>query len=72
MELVLVLGIPALGAALLALLGERRRAADFNVAISLATLIAACALVVRVIVEGPMTLAHEQFFIDPFNVFLIA
>ena len=72
MELVLVLGIPVLGAALLALVGERRHAADFNVAISLATLIAAGALVLRVIVEGPMTMAHEQFFIDPFNVFLIA
>ncbi|MEO7326260.1 MAG: hydrogenase 4 subunit F [Dokdonella sp.] len=72
MELVLVLGIPVLGAALLALVGERRRAADINVAISLATLIAAGALVLRVIVEGSMTMAHEQFFIDPFNVFLIA
>lgn len=72
MELVLVLGIPVFGAVLLALVGAQRRAAELNIAISLATLIAAGALVLRVISEGPMTMGHEQFFVDPFNVFLIA
>jgi hydrogenase-4 component F len=71
-ELVLVLAIPAVGAILLALVGAQQRAAELNVVISFATLIAAGALVLRIIGEGPMTVAHEQFFVDPFNVFLIA
>ncbi len=72
MELALVLGIPLFGAVLLALIGAQRRAAELNVAISLATLIAAGALVLRIIGQGSMIVAHEQFFVDPFNVFLIA
>ncbi|MGA9341197.1 MAG: hydrogenase 4 subunit F [Rhodanobacteraceae bacterium] len=72
MELLLLLGIPLVGAIVLALVGARRGAADLNVAVSLATLIAAGALVRRIIGNGPMTAGHEQFFIDPFNVFLIA
>ncbi len=72
MELVLVLIIPVVGSILLALVGAWRRAAEVNVGISLATLIAAGALVLRIIGHGPMTVAHEQFFVDPFNVFLIA
>ena len=72
MELVLVLAIPVVGAILLALVGAQQRAAELNVVISFATLIAAAALVLRIIGEGPMTVAHEQFFVDPFNVFLIA
>jgi hydrogenase-4 component F len=72
LEIMLVLGIPLLGAALLALVGARRYAAELNVAVSLATLFAAAALVVRIIQSGPMTVANEQFFIDPFNVFLVA
>jgi hydrogenase-4 component F len=71
-ELVLVLAIPVVGSILLALLGAQRRAAEINVGISLATLLAAGALVFRIIGGGPMTVAHEQFFVDPFNVFLIA
>ena len=38
MDLLLVLGIPLLGALLLALLGARRCAAELNVGVSLATL----------------------------------
>ncbi|MFC5581176.1 hydrogenase 4 subunit F [Rhodanobacter terrae] len=72
MELVLVLAIPAVGAILLALVGAQQRAAELNVVISFATLIAAAALVLRIIGAGPMTVAREQFFVDPFNVFLIA
>ncbi len=72
MEILLVLGFPLLGAALLAVVGAQRHAAEVNVAVSLATLLAAAALVVRIIHGGPMTVAHEQFFIDPFNVFLVA
>ena len=64
--------MPLVGAAVLALVGARRYAAELNVAVSLATLLAAAALALRVIHDGPMTVAHEQFFIDPFNVFLVA
>src|SRR5450631_2775124 len=39
---------------------------------SLATLMAASLLVLRVIRFGPMLFGHEQFFVDPFNVFLVA
>ena len=72
MQLVLVLLIPVVGSILLALIGAQRRAAEVNVAISFATLIAAGALVLRITGHGPMTVLHEQFFVDPFNVFLIA
>jgi hydrogenase-4 component F len=71
-ELLLVLGFPLLGTLLLALLGSRRFAAELNVTISLATLIAAALLVLRVIRHGPFLVWHEQFFVDPFNVFLVA
>ena len=72
MELLLLLGLPLLGTLLLALFGARRFAAELNVAFSLATLLAASLLVVRVIRDGPQLVWHEQFFVDPFNVFLVA
>lgn len=72
MELWLVLGMPFLGTFVLALLGARRYAAEVNVAISLATLLAASLLVIRVIRNGPLLVGHEQFFVDSFNVFLVA
>ena len=72
MELLLVLGVPVLGALVLALVGDRRHAPEVNVLMSLFTLVAAVLLVARVIRHGPMLVWHEQFFIDPFNVFLVA
>ena len=72
MELLLVLGVPLLGALVLAIVGARRYAANINVLMSLATLAAAGLLVLRVIRNGPMLVWREQFFIDPFNVFLVA
>jgi hydrogenase-4 component F len=71
-ELLLVLVTPLLGALLLAFAGAHRRAPEINVTTSLATLGFAVLLVLRVIRHGPMTVANEQFFVDPFNVFLIA
>jgi hydrogenase-4 component F len=70
-ELAFVLALPALGALLLAWFGAHRRAAEINVAFSLATFLASCALTLRVINEGRLILADKQFFIDPFNVFLV-
>ena len=72
MELFAVLAIPLAGCLFLGLFGARRRAAEANVAISLATLIAAVLLTLRVMENGPLLAGREQFFVDPFNVFLVA
>ena len=39
---------------------------------SFATFVASAVLTVRVITDGPMTAFNEQFFVDSFNVFLVA
>jgi len=72
MEITLVLGFPLLGGLLLALVGHKRWAPEVNALMSLTTLVAASALTRRVITDGPMTALEEQFFVDPFNVFLVA
>ena len=71
MELLVLLAVPLLGAVCLAALGASERAPEINVGFSLATFLAACALTNRVIDEGSLSAAREQFFIDPFNVFLV-
>ena len=71
-EVVAVLGLPLAGAVLLALIGERRVAPAVNVTMSGATFAAAVALTARVIADGPMLVLDRQFFVDPFNVFLVA
>jgi hydrogenase-4 component F len=71
-ELALLLASPLAGAIAMGFLGARRRAPDLNAAASLATFLAACALTARVIREGNLVLWREQFFLDPFNVFLVA
>lgn len=72
MEIVLVLCLPLLGAIAQALLGSRRFAPELNVGFSLATLVASAVLVLRIVRYGPMSVGHEQFFVDSFNVFLVA
>ncbi|HET7096471.1 MAG TPA: hydrogenase 4 subunit F [Casimicrobiaceae bacterium] len=71
-EIVAVLGTPLVGAALLALLGGRSFAATINVSASFVTLVAAVALTVRVLVDGPLLVIERQFFVDSFNVSLVA
>ena len=71
-ELLFLLGIPAAGAIALAFCGARRDAPEINAAFSLGTFAAACALTLRVVGHGPAVLWREQFWIDPFNVFLVA
>src|SRR5450631_2213230 len=71
MEFVLLLAIPLGGAVVLGIFGARRFAPGLNALLSAATLVAACALTVRVIADGNLLFAREQFFIDPFNVFLV-
>jgi hydrogenase-4 component F len=64
--------MPLAGGIALALFGHWPRAAELNVAFSLLTFIAAAVLVARVVADGPITAAGEQFFIDSLNVFLVA
>jgi len=71
-EFAALLVTPLAGALLLAVWGARPRAAELNVALSFLTFLAAAALTARVISEGNLTAAREQFFLDPFNVFLVA
>jgi hydrogenase-4 component F len=71
-EFVVLLATPLVGALVLAAWGARPRAAEINVALSLVTFLAAAALTARVISEGNLTAGREQFFLDPFNVFLVA
>src|SRR3972149_6844693 len=56
-ELALLLGSPLLGAAMLAVVGHRARAPELNATFSVLTLLAAAALVARIVVQGPVTLA---------------
>src|SRR5512140_876517 len=67
----LVLGIPLVGGITLALFGHRDEARDINVAFSLGTFLAACVLTAKVVSDGPLFAWHEEFFIDPLNVFLV-
>jgi len=71
-EILWLLGVPLLGGVLLALFGHKRWAPELNAAMSLATFIAAAVLTTRIVNQGPMTAFGEQFFIDSFNVFLVA
>jgi hydrogenase-4 component F len=70
--LLLVLGIPLAGAAVLGLIGHRDHAPAVNVAFSLATLVASAFLTAIVIADGPLLVLQEQFFVDSLNVFLVA
>ena len=72
MEFAVLLGTPLIGALVFAVGGAGRRAPEANAACSLITFAAAVALAVRIVAGGSLTVAHEQFFIDPFNVFLVA
>jgi hydrogenase-4 component F len=71
-EVTLVLGVPLVGGLLLALAGHKRWAPELNALMSFVTLSAAALLTARVITHGPLTALEEQFFVDPFNVFLVA
>ncbi|MGH8123720.1 MAG: hydrogenase 4 subunit F [Rudaea sp.] len=72
MALLWLLGIPLLGSVVLALFGARRWAAELNVMFGACTFLASIALTVRVMSGGSFLLGNEQFFVDPFNVFLVA
>jgi hydrogenase-4 component F len=71
-EVFAVLGMPILGALVLAAVGERDEAPIVNIVVCGLTLLAAAALTVRVISAGSLLVADKLFFVDPFNVFLVA
>ena len=71
MPLLWILAVPLIGAAFLGLFGNRERAFEMNTAFSLATFVVAVIITVRVIHNGPFLTFHEQFFVDPFNIFLV-
>jgi len=71
-EILVVLGFPVAGALVLAAIGHRDQASTVNVIVCLATFLAAVALTVRVISHGPLLVLDRLFFVDPFNVFLVA
>src|SRR5229473_3490235 len=72
MEIAIVLGLPLLGALLLALTGHRGWAPELNATMSFATFFATTVLTARVIAGGPMVWLGDQVIVDPFNVFLVA
>jgi hydrogenase-4 component F len=71
-EIFAVLGMPIFGALVLAAVGARDEAPVVNIVVSGLTLLAAATLTVRVISAGPLLVADKLFFVDPFNVFLVA
>jgi len=71
-EIAILLGAPLLGGLVLALVGGRPQAAVANIAFSALAFCAASLLTVRVIGEGPIMAYGDQFFVDSFNVFLVA
>ncbi|TMH02768.1 MAG: hydrogenase 4 subunit F, partial [Betaproteobacteria bacterium] len=71
-EILAVLGVPVAGALVLATIGHRDQAAMVNVCVCLATFLSAVALTVRVISQGPLLVLDRLFFVDSFNVFLVA
>ena len=70
--LLLVLGFPLLGSIVLAFMGHRARARDANALFSLGTFLAACALTIEVIAQGPLFAWNHEFFIDSLNVFMVS
>ena len=72
MELFWLLGIPLTGGIFLALWGYQRHAPEINALFSLLTLAVAALLTVRIVETGPMMVGNGWFFIDSFNVFLVA
>jgi hydrogenase-4 component F len=71
-EIFWLLGIPVAGGIFLALWGCRTHAPEINAVFSFLTLLAAAWLTHRIIEDGPMMVGNGWFFIDPFNVFLVA
>jgi len=72
LQLLALLLTPLLGGGLLAAFGSRSWAAELNSLMSFCTFAASVMLTMRVVEAGPQVAFNEQFFIDQFNVFLVA
>lgn len=72
MEIISLLTIPLFGGIFLAIFGHDRKAPELNILFSAGTFVASVLLTIRVINHGPLLVLDEQFFIDAFNVFLVA
>jgi len=66
------LGVPFAGGVVLAIWGHRHFAPEVNCGVSLLTLLAAIGLTARIIADGPILVWKHAFFVDSFNVFLVA
>ncbi|AIT23688.1 NADH-Ubiquinone/plastoquinone (complex I), various chains family protein [Burkholderia thailandensis E254] len=66
------LGLPLVAGGCLALVRRQHVARALNVGFSFLTCAAAFALAARTVAHGPMYAAGKLFFVDPFNVFLVA
>ncbi|AHI81780.1 hydrogenase 4 subunit F [Burkholderia thailandensis] len=66
------LGLPLVAGGCLALVRRQHVARALNVGFSFLTCVAAFALAARTVAHGPMYAAGKLFFVDPFNVFLVA
>jgi len=71
-EIAFLLGVPLVGGLVLAFSGGWPQAALINVLFSLLTFISAALLTFRVVGEGSITAFGDLFFVDSFNVFLVA
>src|SRR6266481_2945917 len=67
-----VLAAPLAGSVLLALLGHRPIGGWINVVASAVTFAAALALALNVFANGPQLSSGKLFYIDAFNVYLVA
>lgn len=72
LQLMALLLTPLLGGLLLALFGSHKWAAELNSLMSFVTFISSVILTMSIIGSGPQVAFSEQFFIDQFNVFLVA
>ena len=70
--LLALLLIPLFGGGMLAVFGSRPWAAELNSVMSFCTFAASVMLTLKVVASGPQVVFGEQFFIDQFNVFLVA
>ncbi len=70
--LLALLLIPLFGGGMLAVFGSRPWAAELNSVMSFCTFAASVMLTLQVMDSGPQVVFSEQFFIDQFNVYLVA
>ncbi|MCC6610069.1 MAG: hydrogenase 4 subunit F [Burkholderiales bacterium] len=66
------LATPLAGAVLLALIGHRRAGGWVNVGVSAITFVASLAMALNVFENGPQLSTDRLFYIDAFNVYLVA